>query len=223
MRKNGRNGKSRAASRKMAPEIMEIVSTVLEEITSKGGLREETALHEAGHMVAALALGYGIKHASIKLEISEPRGTSVDFQMGLVHVDACITAKDLELARNGDISMLQKCEEGCLIYFAGAIAVNKNDMPEEDTEKIRIFFPPCFNARYGHEMADNETDRIAVADLADEYIGKTCHILAENWGAVELATTMLLEKETLSPEDIEDVRKAITLRTPTGRAEKAIA
>jgi hypothetical protein len=34
---------------------------------------------------------------------------------------------------------------------------------------------------------------------------------------------MLLEKETLSPEDIEDVRKAITWRTPTERAEKAIA
>jgi hypothetical protein len=222
MRKIGRNGKSRAASRKMAPEIMEIVSTVLEEITSEGGLREETALHEAGHMVAALALGYCIKHAPIKQEISEPRGTSVDFQMGLVHVDGCITNEDLELAGNGDSMMLQRCEEGCIIYLAGAIATDK-DMSDDDTEHLRIFFPSCFKARYGREMKDNEADRKDAKDLVDEYIGRTCQLQSENWEAVNLATAMLLEKETLGPEDIEAIRKALTWRTPIGRAEKAMA
>jgi hypothetical protein len=219
-KKNGKSGKPRAASKKLTPEMMEVISTTLGELLNE--VKEEAALYTAGNVVVALALGYEINRADIKLEIGKPRGMSISARLGVVQVDACITAEDLELAGNGDSAMLQRCEEGCIIFLTGAVAAD-TDLFNADTESLRAFFQPCFKARYGRKMEDNEADRKDAKDLVDVYVGRTCQLLAENWEAVELATTMLLEKETLSPEDIEDVRKAITWRTPIERAEKAIA
>jgi hypothetical protein len=212
--------KPRAASRKLTPETMEIITKVLEGIASEEGWIEETALYEAGQVVAALALGYGIKQATAKLEIGKPRGTSVLASTGAVQVDGSFTPEDLDLARSGDVACLQKCEEGCIIFIAGSIAAD-TDTSHCDTEHLRIFFPPCFKAKYGREMEDNETDRRAAKDLVDEYIVKTCQILSENSEALELTASMLLAKETLGPDDIKEIKKLITMRTAGEAAEHA--
>lgn len=169
-------------------------------------MQEETAWHEAGHLVTALALDYGIKSAKLGTEIRETPDHCFEIEFGRVQVDAHLTSEEFESACNGDTAALGKCEDGLTILFAGMLAEGSIELSDQDLEGVQRLFPVAFKGRYRREMNEVGPDSV---ELANEYVERTLAILGSNAPALDLAAKMLLEKQALDIDDIEEIRKII--------------